>query len=706
MGIVENKVSVRFKAGFRNFLLILTTAILLVVSVIGWTYAGRSVEEQRQKEFNDAVDITTEKVMDVVMGITERLYDLRGFVSSMNIDDGMWNKFISSAGYEKRYPGIFTFAYAPLVQRTNLETFVNQVRKDEAGTEYKNYSVFPTSQNGELIPIEFLSSTDPDLKSLLGFDVATSQNQVPAITMAVAGGTPVVTDLLHLGNLVSGSTKTGYEFLLPVYSKVDIESYPMSERNKYFTGFVAIWIFPQGLVSYLDVGATMVARGVSFTAFDGENKLFTIGETGGDLKETKVVKVLNKDLRFEFTGNRQKLLIPFTENLPWIAAGVLLILNLMWLATVGAIMSSRREAERLAIEATKDLRKFKQGVEGVTDLVIITDPDGIISYANKAAEKITGFRRVSLLGKTPALWGKQMDSSFYKKFWKTIKTDKKPFWGEVTNIKKTGELYEAEINVSPILDDSGNLLFFVGIERDLSKIKAVDRMKTEFISLASHQLRTPLSAVKWFGKMLVSGEAGKLSHTQKDYVEKINESNEREIQLVNSLLNVSRIESGKILIVPKLTDLTKVISNVITDFKMEMGETNTKIRVIMDKKIPLVYLDEDLIRHVYANLISNAIRYTMAGGNIIIKVYQSKNYLMTEVKDNGIGIPKEEQKRIFEKFFRASNALKKETDGTGLGLFLSKTIVESSGGKMGFRSSEGVGSTIWFSLPIRPKEKD
>ena len=137
-----------------------------------------------------------------------------------------------------------------------------------------------------------------------------------------------------------------------------------------------------------------------------------------------------------------------------------------------------------------------------------------------------------------------------------------------------------------------------------------------------------------------------------------------------------------------------------------MGETNTKIRVIMDKKIPLVYLDEDLIRHVYANLISNAIRYTMAGGNIIIKVYQSKNYLMTEVKDNGIGIPKEEQKRIFEKFFRASNALKKETDGTGLGLFLSKTIVESSGGKMGFRSSEGVGSTFWFSLPIRPKEKD
>lgn len=174
----------------------------------------------------------------------------------------------------------------------------------------------------------------------------------------------------------------------------------------------------------------------------------------------------------------------------------------------------------------------------------------------------------------------------------------------------------------------------------------------------------------------------------------------REIRLVNSLLNVSRIESGKITIDPKQTNLNKLIESLIIDFKVELENTNKKLRVIVDKKIPLEVVDEDLIRHVYSNFISNAIRYTKKDGRIVLKVFLSKNRVISEVKDNGIGIPKSEQKRVFDKFFRASNALKKETDGNGLGLYLSKTIVESSGGKIGFRSGEGKGSTFWFSLPI------
>ncbi|KKS62052.1 MAG: Sensor protein resE [Candidatus Collierbacteria bacterium GW2011_GWF1_42_50] len=203
--------------------------------------------------------------------------------------------------------------------------------------------------------------------------------------------------------------------------------------------------------------------------------------------------------------------------------------------------------------------------------------------------------------------------------------------------------------------------------------------------------------------MLISGDAGDLNPMQKEYVEKIYESNEREIRLVNSLLNVSKIESGKILVEPRLTDLTRLISSVMTDFRLEAGELGKKLTAVIDKKIPKIYIDEDQIRQVYANLISNAVRYTKKGGVISVKVYLSKNFIMTEIKDNGIGIPKREQKRVFDKFFRASNALKIETDGTGLGLFLSKTIVESSGGKMGFRSSEGKGSTFWFTLPVKTK---
>ena len=680
--------TIKVNRGLRNVLLVLSTVALLTGSVLVWFYVNRSVEEQRDREFSNAVANTKEKVMDEVKSIVERLYDLRGFVSSMELNDEMWRNYLISSGVENRYQGIYSFAFAPRVLRGELTNYITKTRADEKEKEYEKYSVFPESQNAELLPIKYLYTSDVDISLLLGYDVGTSETQVGAVTESVSGDTPVVTDLLHLSTVIPGNQKMGYEIILPVYNKVNITDYPKPERRKYFVGMVGIWVFPQGFASYIDPENDLIAKGVSFSVFDGENKLFTMGETGGELEEETQINILNKNFRFDFMGKKQKILSPLSENLPWLTLVVIILVNIMWVATVWAIILSRRAAERLAAEATKDLRKFKQAVEGVSDLVVITDQEGTISFINKASESITGFSREGILGKNPALWGGQMDDDFYKKFWKTIKIDKKPFWGNVTNKRKTGELYEAEINVSPIVDENGNLLFFVGIERDLSKVKAVERMKTEFISLASHQLRTPLSAVKWFGKMLISGDAGKLNPTQSDYIKKINESNEREIKLVNSLLNVSRIESDKIEIVPGPTDLGKIVANVVTDFKFELGRGKRKMVVVFDKKIPLLNLDEDLIRHVYSNLVSNAVHYTKTGGKITLKVFLAKNLIMTEVKDNGIGIPKGEQKRVFEKFFRASNALKKETDGTGLGLYLSKTIIESSGGKMGFRSSE------------------
>ena len=174
--------------------------------------------------------------------------------------------------------------------------------------------------------------------------------------------------------------------------------------------------------------------------------------------------------------------------------------------------------------------------------------------------------------------------------------------------------------------------------------------------------------------------------------------------MVNSLLNVSKIESGKIEISPTLCDPTEIFSNVLVDLKIEAEKGEKKLSVNNAKNVPKINVDADLIKHVYSNLVSNAIRYTKNGGKIAVRTYVSKSNVIIEVKDNGIGIPKNEQERIFEKFFRASNALKKETDGSGLGLYLSKIIVESSGGKMGYKSNENEGSTFWFSLPIKSKK--
>ncbi|HOX96585.1 MAG TPA: ATP-binding protein [Candidatus Woesebacteria bacterium] len=698
---------VKISGQFRVFLLMVTTVVLLLGSLWIWIYVFQSVEEQRKAEFNRVVETTKEEVINSLFLVVERLYDLRGFITSGGVDLEKWNSYLLATGVDNRQPGIYTFGYAPRVEKKELESFLEKIRREEKSPMYENFSVYPVADNADYFPIQYIFTRDEDLKSFLGYDLGSSTTQTAAIKQAVFEDTSVITDLLSVGMVIPGNEKVGYEVMLPVYSREDIGELPMDERNKYFVGLVGTWIFPESLIPMAEKEEILRLGNIKVTVFDGDREMFLVGNE--KVREAEVVDsheviLLNKKFRFEFAAAKSMILSPFTERLPLLTGIGLIIVNLMWMTTIYSVLIARRRALHLAEEATGDLVKFKQAVEGVSDQVIITDIDGVMIYVNGATEKASGYKKEDLVGKKIEFLH-ESTNDFSKKVWKTIKENKKPFWGETLNKRKNGEVYEAEVEVSPIFDEAGELIYFVGVERDLTRMRAMEKMKREFLSLASHQLRTPLSAVKWFGKMLLSGEAGKLNPDQKGYVEKIYESNEREIDLVNSLLNVSRIESGKIVVVPRQTDLKTMVETVVIDLRQEADKGRKKITLVLDRKIPEMMIDGDLIRHAYSNLILNAIRYTKTGGKILVKVYLDKNKVMSEVKDNGIGIPRVEQKRVFEKFFRAANALKKVTDGNGLGLYLSKTIIESSGGKIGFKSVENKGSTFWFSLPVKSQER-
>lgn len=314
----------------------------------------------------------------------------------------------------------------------------------------------------------------------------------------------------------------------------------------------------------------------------------------------------------------------------------------------------------------------------------------IINEKAKAIIGITQYERPSLLDVIQALYGIFDFRGATDRVLASKQTESFQEFTAGTSVYK--------IIANPVKEKGGDVVGVVFVFSDITKEKEIDRMKTEFISITSHQLRTPLSSMKWFLEMLLNNDAGALQEKQRGIVNDVYTSNERIITLVNDLLDVSRIEAGKMQNEPTPTNLIEFLKSMLPEAEQQFKKRNQTFEFHRPDTLPRVMVDPKLVWQVLSNLLSNASKYTPEGGKISLELSSKNDAVLMTVADNGYGIPEFQQHRIFEKFFRADNTAK--TEGTGLGMHIAQQITEAMGGKIWFASAEGKGTTFYLSLSL------
>ena len=371
----------------------------------------------------------------------------------------------------------------------------------------------------------------------------------------------------------------------------------------------------------------------------------------------------------------------------------------------------RGQAERLgSMLKTQQIEAAKSQavLEGVADGVMVADARGKVILLNAAAERILELPREEALGRATGemlgLYGAQAQD------W--METVAK--WAQQAETYATDEYLSTRLDIgdrivsvhlAPVLM-SDEFLGTVSVFRDITAEVEADRAKTDFVSMVSHELRTPMTSIKGYTDLLLMGATGILSGDQQKFLSVVKNNVDRLSILVNDLLDISRIESGRMMLLPKTMHIGKVIDQIIAAMRVRTMDKGLTLRSDVPPALSEVTADPNRVAQILTNLVGNACQYTPTGGEIVVSARAHDGEVHISVRDTGIGIAQEHLVKIFDRFFRADDPLVQETPGTGLGLSIVESLVEMHEGRIWVESEMGGGSTFTFTLPIASEQND
>ncbi len=353
--------------------------------------------------------------------------------------------------------------------------------------------------------------------------------------------------------------------------------------------------------------------------------------------------------------------------------------------------------------------KSRAILESIADGVLVLDHNGRVLLVNPAAEELLGFSALALqgehfrhmlgLGETET--DRELAQALYAELRQRLEAPMgDPIRTQVSTPRLAAGKRVLAVTIAPLITELGGAPGLVAALRDISREAEVERLKNEFISTVSHELRTPMTSIKGYTDLLFLGMAGGLSDAQRSFLQIIKSNADRLTALVNDILDISRIETGRIRLTIESLDLGNIISQVVRAFQEQYREKGVGLEWEEPEGLPQVRGDADRVTQILNNLLANAWQYTPSGGHVSVRLHERDGFLQVDVADTGIGIAAEDLPRVFDRFFRADHPVVQEAGGTGLGLAIVKMFVEMLGGEIWAESELGVGSVFSFTLPL------